>query len=145
VQSPPRPPTYFLQEIVQLSRDFEAHMGEQLTVNPTDLAAMEHLITSGPLGPTELARRLRITPPAVTAVVDRLEELGHATRVTNPADRRAVVVTPAPASVQKAMAILMPMIGDIDATLDGFDVEEQAVIAGYLERVVAAYRTHIPS
>ena len=78
-------------------------------------------------------------------MVDRLEDLGHATRVTNPADRRAVVVTPAPASVQKAMSILMPMIGDIDATLDGFDAEEQAIIARYLERVVAAYRNHIPS
>jgi DNA-binding MarR family transcriptional regulator len=145
VQSPARPPTRSLQEIIQLSRAFEAHLGGQLSVNLTDLAAMEHLITSGPLGPSELARRLRITPPAVTAVVDRLEDLGHATRVTNPADRRAVVVTPAPASVQKAMSFLMPMIGDIDATLDEFDAEQQAVIAEYLERVVAAYRTHIPS
>jgi len=143
--SPVRPPTQSLQEIQELSRAFEAHLGDQLTVNPTDLAAMEHLIRSGPLGATELARRLRITPPAVTAVVDRLEDLGHATRVTNPADRRAVVVTPAPASVQKAMSYLMPMIGDIDATLDGFDADQQATIAEYLERVVAAYRTHIPA
>ena len=145
MQSPPRPPTYALQQIQELSRAFEAHLAEQLTVNPTDLAAMEHLIRSGPLGATELARRLGITPPAVTAVVDRLEELGHATRVTNPADRRAVVVTPAPASVTKAMSYLMPMIGDIDATLDGFDADQQAVIADYLQRVVAAYRTHIPA
>ena len=145
MQSPPRPPTYALQEIQELSRAFEAHLAAQLTVNPTDLAAMEHLIRSGPLGATELARRLGITPPAVTAVVDRLEELGHATRVTNPADRRAVVVTPAPASITKAMSYLMPMIGDIDATLDGFDADQQAVIADYLERVVAAYRAHIPA
>ena len=145
MQSPPRPPTYALQEIQELSRAFEAHLAAQLTVNPTDLAAMEHLIRSGPLGATELARRLGITPPAVTAVVDRLEELGHATRVTNPADRRAVVVTPAPASITKAMSYLMPMIGDIDATLDGFDADQQAVIADYLQRVVAAYRTHIPA
>ena len=145
MQSPPRPPTYALQEIQELSRAFEAHLAAQLTVNPTDLAAMEHLIRSGPLGATELARRLGITPPAVTAVVDRLEELGHATRVTNPADRRAVVVTPAPASVQKAMSYLLPMIGDIDATLDGFDPDQQAVIAEYLDRVVAAYRNHIPA
>ena len=145
MQSPPRPPTYSLQEIQELSRAFEAHLADRLTVNPTDLAAMEHLIRSGPLGPTELARRLGITPPAVTAVVDRLEELGHATRVANPADRRAVVVTPAPASVQKAMSYLMPMIGDIDATLDGFDADQQATIAQYLERVVAAYRIHIPT
>jgi DNA-binding MarR family transcriptional regulator len=145
MQIPARAPSYALQEIVQLSRAFESHLGEQLTVNPTDLAAMEQLIMSGPLGPSELARRLKITPPAVTAVVDRLEELGHATREVNPDDRRAVVVTPAPASVQKAMSILMPMIIDVDATLDGFDAEQQAVIAQYLERVVAAYRGHLPA
>lgn len=144
MQTPARPPTYSLQEIVQLSRAFEAHLGQQLSVNSTDLAAMEHLISSGPLGPGELARRLGITPPAVTAVVDRLEELGHATRGPNPADRRAVVVTAAPASVHKAMSYLLPMIGDIDATLDEFDADEQATIAEYLERVVAAYRHHIP-
>ena len=145
MQSPSRAPTYSLQEFLQLSRAFEAHLGHELAVNPTDLAAMEHLITSGPLGPSELARRLNITPPAVTAAVDRLEELGHATRVTNPADRRAVVVTPAPASVEKAMSFLMPMIGDVDSALDGFDAEQQAVIAEYLDRVVAALRTHVPS
>lgn len=144
MQSPTRRPTYALQEFVQLSRAFESHLGEQLTVNPTDLAAMEHLMISGPLGPSELARRLKITPPAVTAAVDRLEELGHATRITNPADRRAVVVTPAPASVQKAMSFLMPMIGAVDSALDGFDPDQQAVIADYLERVVAALRTHVP-
>lgn len=130
---------------MQLTRAFEAHLGEQLTVNPTDLAAMEHLISSGPLGPSELARRLKVTPSAVTAAVDRLEELGHATRVVNPADRRAVVVTPAAASVQKAMSYLMPMIGDVDAILDGFDPEQQEVISDYLERVVSALRTHVPS
>jgi len=145
MQSPPRPPTYALQEIVQLSRAFERHLGQQLTVNATDLAAMEHLIRSGPLGPGELARRLGITPPAVTAAVDRLEDLGHVTREPNPADRRAIVVTPAPESAEKAMSILMPMIGDIDSTLDGFDTDEQATIAAYLERVVEAYRAHIPS
>lgn len=144
MQSPSRA-SYLLQDIVQLSRDFEAHLGEELGVNPTDLAAMEHLIRSGPLGPTELARRLRISPPAVTAAVDRLEGLGHVTRVTNPADRRGIVVTPAAESVQRAMGVLMPMIRDIDETLDGFDAEQQAVITEYLERVVAAYRTHIPS
>ena len=128
-----------------MSRAFEAHVGNELAVNPTDLAAMEHLIQSGPLGPTELARRLGITPPAVTAVVDRLEALGHASRENNPVDRRSVVITPAPASVTRAMGILMPMISDVDGALDGFDDEEQRVIAEYLDRVVAAYRTHIPS
>jgi len=141
-QEQARAATRALREILDVSREFEGRLGRELTVNPTDLSAMEHLILAGPTGPSELARRLRITPPAATAVVDRLEALGHVTRTTNPADRRGVVVTPAPASVGHAMSILMPMIMGIDAVLDEFDPEEQAVITAYLDRVVEIYREH---
>ena len=65
-----RPPTALLREIIDVTDEFEAHVGRELSVNPTDLQAMEHLIMSGPLSPTELARRLGISTAAVTAVVD---------------------------------------------------------------------------
>jgi DNA-binding MarR family transcriptional regulator len=138
-----RPATRALREILEVSEEFSARMGRHLSVNPTDLSAMEHLIMAGPLGPSELARRLGVTPPAVTAVVDRLEALGHVSRTTNPADRRGVVVTPTPGSVAQAMGMLMPMVTDIDAVLDSFSPAEQAVITDYLDRVVAAYREHL--
>jgi len=52
-------------------------------------------------------------------------------------------VTPVPASVDRAMRILRPMIAEVDAALDGFSEEQQAAIAEYLGRVVAAYRRHL--
>ncbi|CAN5127854.1 MarR family transcriptional regulator [soil metagenome] len=140
-----RPATRALREILTVSKEFEGHLGEQLAVNPTDLEAMEHLIASGPLAPAELARRLGITRPAVTAVVDRLAAVGHASRSDNPADRRGVVVTASPTSTARAMGILLPMIFDVDAVLDEFDPAEQDVIARYLELVLAAYRGHLPT
>lgn len=106
---------------------------------------MEQLIESGPLSPAELARRLGITRPAVTAVVDRLARLGHASRADNPADRRGIVVTASPGSTGKTMGILLPMIMDIDSALDRFDPGEQAAISEYLELVLAAYRRHVPT
>lgn len=136
--------TELVREIVEVSEEFEAHVGRELTVNPTDLQAMEHLITSGPLGPTELARRLGVSTAATTAVVDRLVGLGHATRTQHPTDRRGVVVVPSPASVQRAMGTLMPMIMGIDGVLDNFTDEEQAVITDYLDRVVVAFRAQLP-
>src|SRR3954469_13531628 len=75
VQRGARPATRRLREILDVSREFEVQLGRKLTVNPTDLAAMEHLIQNGPLAPTELARRLGLTPAAITAAVDRLEGL----------------------------------------------------------------------
>lgn len=141
---PARPETRLLREFLEISEEFEAHVGRQLTVNPTDLQAMEHLIMSGPLTPSELARRLGITAAAVTAVVDRLIAVGHASRTQHPTDRRAVVVVPNPASVTRAMTALMPMIMGIDAVLDEFDEDERAVIRAYLERVLEVYRAQLP-
>lgn len=128
-----------------MSQEFERHVGRELTVNPTDLHAMEHLIQSGPLSPTELARRLDISTAAATTVVDRLTALGHATRTQHPTDRRGVVVVPSPASAARAMSILLPMITSIDGVLDDFSDDEQITITGYLERVLEVYRAQIPA
>ncbi|MGV8883171.1 MAG: MarR family winged helix-turn-helix transcriptional regulator [Rhodoglobus sp.] len=135
--------TELIREVREVSQEFELHLGRQLTVNPTDLQAMEHLIQSGPLGPTELARRLGISTAAVTAVVDRLVALGHVTRTQHPTDRRGIVVVPAPKSVTRAMEALIPMIRGIDGVLDDFEPDEQATITAYLEQVLSVYRAQM--
>ncbi|HQI66977.1 MAG TPA: MarR family transcriptional regulator [Rhodoglobus sp.] len=140
-----RAPTALLRDILDVTGEFEAHVGRELDVNPTDLQAMEHLISSGPLSPTELARRLGISTAAVTAVVDRLVAVDHVSRAKHPTDRRGVLVVPAPNSVAKAMSTLMPMIMGIDKVLDDFSAAEQATIAAYLERVLEVYRAQLPS
>lgn len=137
--------TKLVREVHEVSQEFERHLGRQLTVNPTDLHAMEHLIESGPLSPTELARRLDISTAAATTVIDRLTALGHTTRTRHPTDRRGVVVVPSPASAARALSILIPMITRIDGVLDEFSDNEQATITEYLERVLEEYRTQIPA
>ncbi len=138
-------PTSLLRDIRDVTNEFELRLGEQLTVNPTDLAAMEHLIQDGPLAPTELARRLGVTTAAITTAIDRLTAVGHVTRQPNPTDRRGVLVVPAPQSVGKAMGMLLPMIMGIDRVLAGFDDVQQAVITDYLSQVIDVYRRHLPS
>jgi len=135
--------TELIREFFEVSQDFEAHVGRQLTVNPTDLQAMEHLIMSGPLSPTDLSKRLGISTAATTSVVDRLVALDHATRTQHPTDRRGVVVVPNPRSVERAMGTLMPMIMGVDGVLDEFTDEEQEVVTQYLERVLTVYRSHL--
>lgn len=136
-----RPATRRLREILEISHAFESRVRRELAINATDLVAMEHLIQSGPLAPSDLARRIGLTPSAITSVVDRLERLGHAVRTSNPDDRRGVVVTASASSRDQAMGLILPMVLAIDATLDGFDAEEQATITVYLDRVLSAYRS----
>ncbi|WP_166791784.1 MarR family winged helix-turn-helix transcriptional regulator [Cryobacterium frigoriphilum] len=130
-----------LHDIVMLSRDFERHVGQALMVNSTDLAAMEHLMTAGPLTPSELSRRLDISTAATTLVVDRLVALKHVQRHPHAHDRRKVVVVPEPGSVEKAFTELMPVIGGVAALEAAMPEADRAVIEAFLGRVVAIYTT----
>jgi DNA-binding MarR family transcriptional regulator len=134
--------TQLLREFLEVSELFERSLRAELEVNATDLEAMEHLLMSGPLGPSELARRLGISTASTTTAIDRLVALGHVTREPNPHDRRGVLVVPQEASRDRAMGRLMPMIMGLNAELDGFSDDEQAAITLYLRRVVDLYRHH---
>ena len=144
-RAPVHEATSLLREIQQISDDFEVHMGRSLTVNPTDLKAMEHLIMNGPLSPTQIASRLGVSTAAATVVIDRLTTVGHVTRTANPTDRRGVVVVPSPTSVAQAMGVLMPMVMGIDQVIHEFAPDEQDVITQYLRRVVEVYREQLSS
>ena len=137
------PATTLLRDILDLTGDFERHLGRELTVNPTDLEAMEELIRDGALSPTELARRLNMSTAAVTTVVDRLTAVGHVSREPNPDDRRGILVVPRPDSVRKAMATVMPMILGMDGVIAGFDAAERDTITAYLRAVADVYRAQL--
>ena len=136
---PVRPATVLVRALFSAGTEFEKSLQHELSVNPTGLDAMGHLVMSGPLSPGELSRRLDLTTAATTAAIDRLVALGHVTRAPHPTDRRSLLVVPTEASVHRAMSHLAPMIASVDAVLDDFSEDEQAVIARYLERVVASY------
>ena len=139
---PVRPPTVLVRALLEVTEEFERALGAELTVNPTDLQAMEHLIMSGPLSPSELSKRLGVTSATTTTVIDRLSALGHVRREPHPSDRRGVRVVASEASTARAMGRIMPMIAGVDAVLDDFDEAEQSTIALYLRRVVELYRDH---
>jgi DNA-binding MarR family transcriptional regulator len=136
------PPTTLLREFLRVSDDFERRLGRDLGVNPTDLQAMEHLIESGPLSPSEIAARLGVTTAAATTIVDRLTRVGHVHRQSNEHDRRGVLVVPEPGSIRRALGVIMPMVQEVDGALRDFDEAEQRAITAYLERVLEIYRTH---
>jgi DNA-binding MarR family transcriptional regulator len=135
-------PTALLREFLKVSDDFERLLGRELEVNPTDLAAMEHLIESGPLSPSEISARLGVTTAAATTIVDRLARVGHVQRRSNAQDRRGVLVVPEPESVRRALGVIRPMVQAVDEALHGFDEAEQRAITAYLERVLEIYRAH---
>lgn len=133
------PATMLLRRLIQVTKDFEERLEEELTVNTTDLEAMQHLLQRGALSPGELAGLIHLSPAATTTVVDRLASLGHVSRRPHPTDRRRVLVEATDSSRHKAEAILWEMISGIDSVAKGLDSQSQETVVAYLSEVVSRY------
>lgn len=138
-----RDASMLLRDLLELTSQFEQKVGSSLSVNRRDFEAMQHLIAYGPLGPSEIARRLGVTTAAATTIVDRLVAVGHVERTPHPTDRRGIIVVPTPASVAAAMSQIYPLITGVDGILDDFSGPEQAAITEYLRKAVGVYRDRL--
>lgn len=108
-------------------------------MNGTALDAMELLSREGPMTHGALAERLRLTPGAITGVINRLEATGHAHRETR-ADRRTVWVVPSTASLDRARDLMTPLAAELRDRTDRYTRQELAVVERFLDDVAAAYR-----
>lgn len=131
--------TKLLRDLIDHSSDFSKHVGERLEVNPTDFAAMEHLIENGPSTAGELAKAVGISPGAATVMIDRLVGVGHVTRSPNPKDRRGIVVTANPKSITKAWQHISPLIFSSERLLGEMSPTERAAIEKYLSGMLEVY------
>lgn len=128
-----------LRKLFEANEKFAENLAEQLTVNETDFRAMEFLMEYGPCSAKELASALGLSPGAVTVVIDRLEKVGHVTREPNPKDRRALVIQPQKASVERAWLALGPIISQHSVMLAKMPPQDRDVIEGYLVKLLKIY------
>lgn len=76
-----------------LTQMLDEAAAEHLGINTTDGRAIDLIDQAGGrMTAGDLARELRLSTGAVTAIVDRLEKAGYARRVADPDDRRRVLV-----------------------------------------------------
>jgi DNA-binding MarR family transcriptional regulator len=103
-----------------------------------DLAAQSGL-TAG-----DLAAQSGLTGGAITGVIDRLERVGYARRVPDPADRRRVRVEVTPAFYKRAERIWGPVAADWQSTLSTrFTIEELERITDFLRTTNQVGRRHL--
>jgi DNA-binding MarR family transcriptional regulator len=94
-----------LQELVNRVSHLQGNTLSVLTeesVTLQQVLLLRRLQQSGECAPSELADLMRMSPPAVSQMIDRLFALGHVSRTEAPDDRRRkrIAVTP------KAVALL---------------------------------------
>ncbi len=81
-----------LEPTVLLGRDITAGLA-RMGLTEARAHLLWELRAQGPCTQRALASALKVTPRAITALVDGLVETGFVTREPRPADRRAVLVT----------------------------------------------------
>jgi DNA-binding MarR family transcriptional regulator len=125
-----------------LGRDFIAAVvvfhelvGRRLGVSATDRKCLD-LLSRGAVTAGELARFTGLTTGAVTGIIDRLVKAGYAERVSDPGDRRRVLVARKPHSrLDKILpTIFGPLGDDMAAVTARYTAKELGVIGDFLAR-----------
>ncbi len=121
---------------------YAAAVAKRMGVEASELAALEHLQSSGPMTPGRLGGRLSMSPGAVTALVDRLEKRGHVERMPNPEDRRSALLRETEQGLRAPLEYLWPYVVEMRSIEGGFTEEERAVISRFLKAATEATHRH---
>ncbi|MFJ3923846.1 MarR family transcriptional regulator [Streptomyces sp. NPDC090022] len=131
------------EELVHLLRavtvEFGLRQGEFAARNgmhPTDVRALICLLDAARAGEPAtaglLGTRLALNSAGTTAVIDRLERLGHVARVRDAADRRRVLLRVTPAAMDLGRSFFGPFIDALLTLTDTFDPAERATVHRFL-------------
>jgi len=120
-----------------LTQMLDEAAADYLGINTTDGRALDVIDQAGGrVTAGELARELRLSTGAVTAILDRLEQAGYARRVPDPDDRRRVLIEQTP-KVQKAGSQIYGGPEDALAWADDFSDAELDVLLRFHEQGMA--------
>lgn len=124
------------QRAAALSRLFLTQTS--VCVSRTEVGVLRSL-RSGPRRITELAAEERVTQPAITLLVNRLEDRGWVKRIPDPSDGRAVLVSLTPAGeevFERLRAEYRALLHEEMAALDDSEVETLAAAVEILDKLI---------
>jgi DNA-binding MarR family transcriptional regulator len=125
------------QRSAALSRLFLTR--SSVCVSRTEVGVLRNL-RDGPRRITELAAEERVTQPAITLLVNRLEERGWVKRVPDPSDGRAVLVSLTPVGediFEQLRAEYRALLHEEMAMLDDAEVDALAAAVEILDKLIA--------
>jgi DNA-binding MarR family transcriptional regulator len=111
---------------------YDEAVGEVYGLGPGERLALS-LLWAGPQSASAIARHTRLTPAAVTALIDRLEARGYVRRGPDPTDRRKVLVEMAEETTKLARDAYLPMQHAGNASLAKYTEAELRLFARILE------------
>lgn len=131
-----------LRQFTVETERFVEDMSKRHGLHRTDLNALNVLSQASrsgqPITPGRLGEELRLSSPATTALIDRLDRAGHVHRERNPRDRRQVSLAMTDSAQSTGGAMFAPLAREIGAVIAGHTEDELAVVTRFLEEAVAA-------
>ena len=134
--------TLAVRRLIGAAQDLTVRTARRSGMNVNDMTAVMALSEHGPMGVAELARRLGVSSPAATVMVDRLERAGHVERVRDTVDRRRVRVTDTAAGREATLHAWLPAITGIDDVCRSLPSSQQAFVRDVLDRLADAMARH---
>lgn len=123
---------------------YVAAAGREAAMHRTDLTGLALVMDRSQVGerttPGQLSAAMHLSAPATSAMLDRLERLGHVHRVPHPTDRRSVVVEMTDHALAVGQAMFGRLAAHLGPVLAARSEEELARIATFLEEVATATR-----
>ncbi|WP_235438665.1 MarR family winged helix-turn-helix transcriptional regulator, partial [Streptomyces yangpuensis] len=83
--------------------------------------------------------RLGLNSAGTTAVIDRLERLGHVARVRDEHDRRRILLRVEPAAIRLGREFFGPLIDGVLGVLDSFGPAERDTVRRFLTATHAVF------
>jgi DNA-binding MarR family transcriptional regulator len=103
----------------------------------TDLRCLEIVARAGPLSAGALAEQARLSTSAVTSVIDRVERSGDLRRLSDPRDRRRVLVEVTELGRGRARAAFSGLQEDTDRLLRRYSLGELRLLGWFVAEVRA--------
>ncbi len=113
----------------------------RLGLSESDIDALELLIDTGAATAGKLAELMGLTTGTVTRVVDRLEQAGYVRRVSDPADRRRVIVEIVPEKVTSLEAMMASLESAAETEAGRYTPDQLATINDFLTRMAELTQT----
>ncbi|RBY96321.1 MarR family transcriptional regulator [Blastococcus sp. TF02-8] len=123
-----------------------ARFAELHGLNRTDVRALVAIMDAARRGEALTAGRLGeavdLRSASVTALVDRLEKVGHLRRVRDPEDRRRVGLEMSESAMAAGGEHFGGLARDLVAAMEGYTDDELAVVRRWLEDMTAVITRH---
>ncbi len=110
-----------------------AHILSREDLTLPQYALLNQLTITGPAAMSEAGSALMISKPAVTNLVDRLEEKGYLRRVAHPKDRRITLLEVKPRARRIVSRIQTHVFNVLFKTLERFSPRDREVIVKFYE------------